>query len=230
VPSSMTGFGQAGFADKEMSADVTVRTVNGKHLKTKIRLGLGMPVVEERISSLVAQHMRRGTVDVSVRLDWAGVSSMALNERMLAGYANKLRKLNKKLGLSGEISLDRLAQLPGAMTADGVSTRAADKVWRKLKPVVAEAVEKACRHRTSEGRALATALRRSCTASSKLLKQIEARAPKGVTHFRERPAKLRRRAGPGLPRTRGHHLRRTLGYLRRDLPHEGAPRALRTGA
>ena len=189
MPNSMTGFGQASVADKEMSADVTVRSINGKHLKTKIRLALGMPAVEQRITSLVAQHMHRGTVDVSVRLDWAGVSGTALNERMISGYVNKLRTLGKKLGLSGDISIERVAQLPGAIMAEGVSARAADKVWRKLKPVVAEAVEKACRLRASEGRALAVALRRSCTASSKLLKQIETLGPSSVMQFRERLTK-----------------------------------------
>ncbi len=186
MPSSMTGFGQASFADDEMSADVTVRSINGKHLKTKIRLALGMPAVEQRIAALIAEYMRRGTVDVSVRLDWAGVSGTALNERMITGYANKLRKLSKKLGLSGEISIERIAQLPGAMMSEGVSARAADKVWRKLKPVATEAVEKACRLRASEGRALTAALRKSCTASSKLLKQVEALGPAGVGLFRTR--------------------------------------------
>lgn len=189
MPSSMTGFGQASFADKDMSADVIVRSINGKHLKTKVRLGLGMPAVEERITSLIARHMRRGTVDVNLRLDWAGASGLALNERMIAGYASKLQKLSKTLGLPAEISLDRVALLPGAMMAEGVSARASDKVWRKLKPVVAEAVEKACRLRASEGRALAVALRRACSAAGKLLKQIETRAPKGVVQFRERLTK-----------------------------------------
>ena len=109
MPSSMTGFGQASFADKDMSADVIVRSINGKHLKTKVRLGLGMPAVEERITSLIARHMRRGTVDVNLRLDWAGASGLALNERMIAGYASKLQKLSKTLGLPAEISLDRVA-------------------------------------------------------------------------------------------------------------------------
>ena len=189
MPNSMTGFGQASFADEEMSADVIVRSINGKHLKTKIRLAIDMPVVEQRIASLVSDYMLRGTVDVSVRLDWAGISKTALNERMISGYANQLRKLGKKLGLSGEISIERIARLPGAMTAEGVASRAVDKAWRKLEPVVVEAVERACKLRASEGRALAAALRKSCSASTKLLKQIEALGPESVKEFRKRLTK-----------------------------------------
>ncbi|MFH1732257.1 MAG: YicC/YloC family endoribonuclease [Planctomycetota bacterium] len=189
MPNSMTGFGQASFADDEMSVDVAVRSVNGKHLKTKVRLGLGLPAVEERITALVAKHMRRGTVDVTVRLDWGRAGDMAFNERMMAGYARELEKLRKKLGLSAEISLDRVALLPGAMMAESLSNRAAGRAWRKLEPVVTEAVERALRMRASEGRALTAALKRSCTAGSRLLRRIEARAPKGIEQFRRRLTK-----------------------------------------
>ena len=189
MPSSMTGFGQASFADDEMSADVTVRSVNGKHLKTKVRLGLGLPVVEERVTALVAKHMRRGTVDVTVRLDWGRAGGMAFNGRMIAGYARELEKLRKKLGLSAGVSLDRVALLPGAMTADSLSNRAAGRAWRKLEPVVTEAVERALRMRASEGRALTAALKRTCSACLGLLRRIEARAPKGIRQFRQRLTK-----------------------------------------
>jgi len=185
----MTGFGQASFADEKMSADVIVRSINGKHLKTKVRLDLGLPAVEERIATLVGKHMRRGTVDVNVRLDWAGAGTLAFNDRLIAGYARELEKLRKQLGLSAEISLDRIAQLPGAMTTGGLSTRAADRVWRKLRPAVEEALQRAVRMRASEGRALATALRKACAACKKLLGQVETRAPKGAADFRERLTK-----------------------------------------
>jgi len=185
VPNSMTGFGQASFSDREMSADVTVRTINGKHLKTRVRLGLSLPAVEEQIMLLVAKHIRRGSVDITVRLDWGGAGTV-FNERVLAGYANELEKLRKKLGLDGAISLDRVAQLPGAMVSDGFVGAAADRIWTKLRPVVTDAVEKAIRMRRSEGRALATALRKSCTACRKLLRQVEARLPEGARQHRER--------------------------------------------
>ena len=182
----MTGFGQASFSDDEMSADVTVHSVNGKHLKTKVTLRADMPVVVERIRSLVPKYMTRGTVDVSLRLDWAGAGQAAFNDRAFASYAEQLGKLSKKLGLSAEIHPDRVAMLPGAMEVGSVSNRAANHVWRKIRPAVTAALEKAVRMKTSEGKALTTALRQCCTRTRKLLRRIEARVPKTGEERRKR--------------------------------------------
>ena len=195
MPSSMTGFGQASFSDGEISVDVTVRTVNGKHLRTKVHLGLDMPRVTERITALAARHFKRGTVDLGVRLDWSGAGAIAFNERVIASYVSHLEKLRKKLGLSAEVQVDRVARLPGAMTADAVSNRAASRVWRKIKPAVTEALEGAARMRASEGRILATALRRCGAQIAKHLRRIEERAPKGARQYRQR---LLRRTRPLL--------------------------------
>ncbi len=198
MPSSMTGFGQASFSDNEMSADVVVRCINGKHLKTKVILGINMPVVTERIIELVPRHLSRGTVDVHVRLDWAGAGGVAFNERIMASYVAELERLRKKLGLSSELQVDRIALLPGAMVADGVSNRAAEHVWRKLKPAITEALQKAARMRASEGRALTAELRRSCSRLNACLVQIKARVPEGLEQYRDR---LTRRVSALLERT-----------------------------
>jgi len=182
----MTGFGQASVSDRQMSADVTVRTLNGKHLKTKVRLEFSIPAVEERIRSLVARHMTRGTVEVSVRLDWAGAGAAVLNERMFAGYVRELQALGKKFGLAGEVQVDRVAMLPGVAVADGLSAGATERVWRKIRPAVAEAIEKTMRMRASEGRALAADLRRACSRSRRLLSRIRGRLPRAAQDYRER--------------------------------------------
>ena len=184
--SSMTGFGQASFSDHEFSADVTVRSVNGKHLKTKVRVGVGMPSVAERITAMVAKCMTRGTVDVAVRLDWAGAGGTAFNERVIASYVRQLERLRKTLGLSAETRVDEVALLPGATVSNGPSSRAESRVWRKLKPVVAAALERTMRMRASEGRMLAAALRRNCSRMTQLLARVEARAPKAVAQYRRR--------------------------------------------
>ena len=186
MPSSMTGFGQASVSDGELSADVIVRCVNGKHLKTKVSLGMAMPVLTERINGLVGKHMSRGTVDVAVRLDWAGAGGSAFNERVITSYVRQLERLQKKLKLSAGIQIDRVAMLPGAMVSDASSNRASDRVWRKLRPVVEMAIERAVRMRASEGRALAKALRRSCSLIAGLLLKIEARVGEAAGQYRQR--------------------------------------------
>jgi len=85
--------------------------------------------------------------------------------------------------------------LPGAMVADGLSGRAAGRVWRRIAPVVKEALDKAARMRASEGKHLATALGRHCRRVARLVEQIEKRGPRASNEYRRR---LRRRVGPRL--------------------------------
>ncbi|MFO7897528.1 MAG: YicC/YloC family endoribonuclease [Planctomycetota bacterium] len=194
----MTGFGQADFADDELSADVIVRTVNGRHLKTRVRLGLQMPGVSERISALVREFIQRGTVDVFVRIDWSGAGGVAFNERIIHSYVEELEQLRKELGLESEIRVDQVAQLPGAVEAEGVSDQVAGHVWQKLKPVVTEALQKTVAMRASEGRALAAALRESCEAIRAVLPALEERRADSVEEFR---ARLKERVGSALEKS-----------------------------
>ena len=187
MATSMTGFGQVSYSDREMTADVAVRTVNGKGLKTRVLLGgLHMPGLVEHVEQLVAQRVERGSVDVSIRLDWSGVGYAAFNERVIESYVKELEQLRLKLGLAAHIEIDRIAQLPGAMVSDGMSSTAAEHVWRKLRPVVSEAIDKAIRMRGVEGRALAAGLKKSCAQIKKLVAQIERRTTKGLDEYRKR--------------------------------------------
>jgi uncharacterized protein (TIGR00255 family) len=190
MPNSMTGFGQASVSGKGLSADVIVRSVNGKHLKTRIRLDPPMPGVEERIKGLVTHAMQRGTVEVSVRIDWTGAGGVAFNERIIGSYVRELRRLGKELGVPAEPDLCRIAALPGAMVPDAVPSQAADRIWRKLKRAVQEAIDKTVRMRASEGRMLARGLRKNSTRMRALLKDIEGGLDKGLDAYRRR---LRRR-------------------------------------
>jgi len=181
----MTGFGQASSSDRNFSTDVVVRTVNGRHLKTKVRMSLNMPTVCDRISALAARYIRRGTVEVAVRIDWARPGGVVFNQRIMAGYVTQLKAMRETLGLAGQIHLDRVAMLPGALEAD-VSSAEADRVWRKLRPVVIQALERTARMRASEGRALARALRRHARRIDRLLARVERRAGAAARRYRQR--------------------------------------------
>lgn len=195
MPTSMTGFGQADFTDDELSADVVVRTVNGRHLKTRVRLGLEMPAVDEHIRALVGKFIQRGTVDVFVRIDWSGAGGVAFNERVIQSYVQELDKLRQQLDLLSEIRIDQVAQLPGAVEAEGVPNEVADHVWGKLKPVVTQALEKTIEMRASEGRALAEDLQENCSAIRDAIVTLKNRRSESIDEFR---ARLEKRLGAAL--------------------------------
>jgi uncharacterized protein (TIGR00255 family) len=182
----MTGFGQAGISTTDFSADVTVRTVNQKHLKPKVVFALNMPEVVDRINALVREHLHRGTVDVIVRVDWEGAGGSVFNERVIEGYVREFEKLRKKLGLKEEVRLDRIATLPGAMVFETADSRTSRQIWRKLRPLVVKALEKTVKMREREGRALSRELRAICKRMSTLVRRIETRGKQAVEQYRKR--------------------------------------------
>jgi uncharacterized protein (TIGR00255 family) len=182
----MTGFGQATLSTADFSADVTVRTVNQKHLKTKVVFALNMPEVIDRVNALVREYLYRGTVDVIIRVDWEGAGDSAFNPRVIEGYVRELEKLRKKLGLEEEIRLDRVATLPGAMVFETADSRTSRQIWRRLKPVVVKALEKTVTMREREGRALARELRKIGRRMNTLVGRIEKRGTRAVEQYRKR--------------------------------------------
>lgn len=185
----MTGYGQASVTERDMSADVIVRCVNGKHLKTRISLGFNMPAIVQHIEQLVSKTMTRGSVDVAVRLDWGGAGSTAFNERVITSYVKELESLGKRLGLRTDIRVDRVCTLPGAMVTEGVAASASDRIWKKLQPAVKQALARAKKMRETEGKALAAELKKSCDKIDKAIEKVKARSHESAGEFRERLSK-----------------------------------------
>src|SRR3954470_21468158 len=65
----MTGFGEARLQDDRWSVSVEVRTVNNRHLKLNAKLSDPYGALEPDLERLVRETIRRGTVQLSVRVD-----------------------------------------------------------------------------------------------------------------------------------------------------------------
>ena len=65
----MTGFGDARLQDDRWSVSVEVRTVNNRHLKLNAKLSDPYGALEPDLERLVRETIRRGTVQLSVRVE-----------------------------------------------------------------------------------------------------------------------------------------------------------------
>ena len=65
----MTGFGEARIQDDRWSVGVEVRTVNNRHLKLNAKLSDPYGALEPEFEKLVRETIRRGTVQLSLRVD-----------------------------------------------------------------------------------------------------------------------------------------------------------------
>ena len=65
---SMTGFGEAHRQTDGIAVVVEVRTINNRYFKLTLKCGEGYSLLEPEIEAVVRQQIRRGTVQVSLRV------------------------------------------------------------------------------------------------------------------------------------------------------------------
>jgi len=183
----MTGFGEAHRQTNGVAVVVEVRTINNRYFKLTLKCGEGYSLLEPEIESVVRQQIRRGTVQVSLRVDRVrGSEDYQLNPAVLSNYRRQLQELSDQWQLGESVGLAQLLLLPGVVIENPTSPAEAEEEWPLVRDTLVAAMENLAQMRVEEGRAMAADLRANCLAIASELKQIESRAPLVVTAFRER--------------------------------------------
>jgi uncharacterized protein (TIGR00255 family) len=181
---SMTGFGRGGFTGEDFSVAVEIKTVNNRYLDVHLRLGQELSASETALRRRVGARLSRGRVDLSINLDRTGATAYEVNRPLIAGYVAALREIKEELGLSGEIDVNSLARVPGALAA------ARDTLDEENMASVESAIDQALDNlelmRESEGAALAAELRVRVAKIEAEVPIIEAAAAGLADAYRQR--------------------------------------------
>ena len=68
---SMTGYGESQTQEDRLAVSVEVRCINSRYLKLSIRSSDGYGPLDPKIETLVRERIRRGTIQVNVRVERA---------------------------------------------------------------------------------------------------------------------------------------------------------------
>ena len=107
-----------------------VRTINSRYFKLTVRSGEGYAALEPQIDALVRQHIKRGTVQVSLRVDAAEpADAYQINAEVLAGYRRAARTdlAPMEIGRAGS-TRRRCCSLPGVVIDNELA-------WPMPKPI-----------------------------------------------------------------------------------------------
>ena len=107
---SMTAFAKASHTKDGITADVTIRSYNSRHLDFAIHLPEACQPFEEQIKKLIAQTHDRGRVEVRLNFtdDTQESELFEVDEVKAAGYFTALKKVKETLKLATDISLDNI--------------------------------------------------------------------------------------------------------------------------
>lgn len=185
---SMTGHGGARCSEAGIEVAVEVRTVNNRYLKISCRTTDGYGGLEPQIEALVRKTLRRGSVQLNVRIDREPCpEDYRLDTIVLTSYRNQIDQILADSGESaGTIGLQALLGLPGVVDERAIREVDAESVWPLVERAVGQALQNLTVMRRGEGEAMAADLTANCRLISELLEQIEARAPVVVDAFRRR--------------------------------------------
>jgi uncharacterized protein (TIGR00255 family) len=183
----MTGFGEGHAKHATLAIAAEVRAINSRYFKLSIRSGEGYAALEPQIEQLVRQHIKRGTIQVSLRIDRARASDdYQVDAAVLAGYRQQLEALRQQWKLTAPIGIEPLLALPGVVNQNANTPSDVIADW----PLVSEALEAAMSHmsqmRADEGRAMAADLAANGKLIAGELNAIEARAPEVSESYRGR--------------------------------------------
>lgn len=183
---SMTGFGEAHHQDGPLSVAVEVRSINNRHLKVSTRIGEGYAALEPEVEALARQRVRRGTLQISVRVNRAHrPEDYQINAAVLASYQRQLEKTAPQAAGDGA-TLAALLTLPGVVEDNSAASVDLDAEWPVIRHTLEAAFDRLAMMREQEGRAMELDLRGNCKAIAAALDVIEQRAPLVGDGYRDR--------------------------------------------
>jgi len=192
---SMTGYGRASVNGDDFSVSVDLKTVNNRFLDIHLRLGSELSSLEPIIKKRISSRLARGRVDATITFERTSEVAYELNRPLIAGYVNAMREMQREFEIAGELDINVLARLPGALqpARDGLAENMIAGVDRALD----EAIEELQRMREQEGEALRNEMRERLAKIEALVPVIEESASGLVEAYRVR---LQKRVGEILNR------------------------------
>lgn len=178
----MTGFGEARQQDDRWSLSVEVRTVNNRHLKLSAKVSEPYGALEPELEKLVRESVRRGSVNLSIRVDRPRrAEDYRINLVALGSYRDQAQALQ-----DAPVDLSALLSLPGVIEERRPATDDPREDWPAIAAVVSEALQKLSTARAEEGRAMAEELLTQGRAIATQLARIAERGPELVSGYQKR--------------------------------------------
>ena len=184
---SMTGFGRSEYSDGKRNITCEIRSVNHRYSDITVKMPRRYSFAEDKIKQTVKGKLARGKVDVSINIENVAESDVTIKLNQLAArqYYDNLNELKDQFGLSGDIDLELLANMPDVLKAvPDVDDE--EELTKAILIPVAEASSNLEKMRAVEGARLAEDLISKGETIKAILDQIEERSPLVVKDYTDR--------------------------------------------
>lgn len=184
---SMTGFGRGEFKNDNYHFLVECKTINHKYCDINVRLPRKISFLEDKIRNYVKNFVKRGRVDLYIKLDLIGSEDVNLkfDDKLATQYVNILKEIKEKFDLQDDISVMNVAKFPEIVKCEE-KEEDEDLYWSMLKEALDMSMEKLTQMRKEEGEKLAIDTIKRCDILANLIDEIEKYSNTVVDEYREK--------------------------------------------
>lgn len=179
---SMTGYSVVQGKVGPRRLTVETKSVNHKYCEVNPRIPPRLSPLEGKILEFTKSFFHRGRIDVHLREEaWEGSALPARIEMgSIKAYHRELKKVAKALGISAEVKLDTLLNLPHVVVSQEEGN--IERLWRQLKVLLGKAFEAVEKMRAKEGKTIDSFLRKQLDYLNRQVKTIETMVPENVAY------------------------------------------------
>ena len=183
----MTGYGRAVETVNGREFTVELRSVNNRYLDCSVRLPRILSFGEEAVKQAVKASVSRGKVDVfiTVRSEQGDEAQVTLNEGVVKGYLDAMRRMVEEFGVRDDIQVSTLSRLPEVFQIEKPQVDE-EQLLADLMQVTAKALENYDAMRAAEGAALEQDLRSRGNTILSHVEQVEKGNAQTVIDYRTR--------------------------------------------
>ena len=165
---SMTGFARARrILPPWGRVSLEIRSVNHRFLDIVLHVPDGFFYLEQKIKDEISKRIKRGHILCRIEINTAHLKKPLLNKQLIGQYYVVLRQIARKFKLEQGIDINSLAMLPGVWSVQSYPHLSLS--WRRLRPLLKDALDTLVSKRQQEGRALYKDLQSSADKLARIL-------------------------------------------------------------
>jgi uncharacterized protein (TIGR00255 family) len=149
---SMTGFAETGTEEEGRVVRAGVRSVNHRFLDLHAHLPDGLEALEPIVRRVIREKVKRGHLDVFVRVETTGSPDVRINRQAAEMYLQTAQELKELFGLKEEPDLGAILRLPGVVEASATGDASErERIGHALEQTLRTALERLDQMRAVEG-------------------------------------------------------------------------------
>jgi uncharacterized protein (TIGR00255 family) len=172
---SMTGFGRGEASADGISVTVELKSVNSRYLDISLRLPSSIQDHELDIKEILKNHLERGKVNVSVRVDKSetGEPEITFNKKLVSGYKQLLNDLRDAANIDAPITLQTLLEFNDIFEQRQDDEETRKQIWELTQQAIEDAALELKEMRQQEGSQLEDDLNQRIDHIEKMLDIVQ---------------------------------------------------------